>query len=155
MYLGGIFLSFGFWLGFFFLMLYAMSSQTKISEYLDCTRLGVQTEPLRWKESCWSNLSNIMTFVQSYALLDSAKTWHIGSVSEQQKKKNKNIDIWVRSKFVGVSQYIIKKFQFLVCPKMNKINADGFSYKRYSKQMGSGRRPFSYVKDNEKEGFDN
>lgn len=42
--------------------------------------------------------------------------------------KKMNIAIWVRRKLVGASQCIIKKLKLLVCPKMNKIKADGLSY---------------------------
>lgn len=62
---------------------------------------------------------------------------------------------WIRSNFVGASQCIIKKSNFYVCPKMNKIKVDGLSHKRYSKQTGCNRRPFSYMKNNDKEGFEN
>lgn len=68
----------------------------------------------------------------------------------QWLNKKMNIAIWVRSKFVGTSQCIIKKLKFLVCPKMNKIKADGLSYKRCSKQTGCSRWPFSHMKSNDK-----
>lgn len=45
-------------------VIYYVLPQRKISEYLDYNQLGVQTDQISWKESCWINLSNIMTFVQ-------------------------------------------------------------------------------------------